>query len=138
MDQLVPPPPSATDQNNLPPLDISMKQGKQNNTLSTKTSTDHLICKTPQESQIGSEVSVKGAPRAVLTPNRILICLGALQFLLGFLMVLFGMYVIAYKASLSHVSFFYTLINVICTCWPNKTVPRLYLRNRSLQRFHFL
>lgn len=107
MDQMVPPPPSATDQSDLPPLDISIKQGKQNNTLSTKTSTDHLICKTPQETPNGSEVSVKGVPRVVLTPNRILISLGALQFLLGFLMVLFGMYVIAYKASLSHVSLTY-------------------------------
>lgn len=105
----VPPPPSETEQKDLPPIDKSLKESpsvakppEHTMTLSTKLSTDQLICKTPQDSTNGSVTALKQAK--ILTPNRIVMGLGVLQFLFGFLMVLFGVYVIAYKASLSHVS----------------------------------
>ncbi|XP_066261561.1 uncharacterized protein [Euwallacea similis] len=106
----IPPPPSETDQKDLPPLETCMKEKEaakpeihhetKNTTLSTKMSTDHLICKSPQESANGSIVSMKH--KIILTPNRILMGLGLLQFVFGFLMVVFGCYVIAYKASLNY------------------------------------
>ncbi|KAH1015892.1 uncharacterized protein LOC109538285 [Dendroctonus ponderosae] len=103
----IPPPPSETDHKDLPPMDksvrdpqIASKGNEHSMTLSTKMSTDQLICKSPQHSANGSVASLK--KRKMLTPNRILMSLGILQFVFGFLMVLFGVYVIAYRASLSY------------------------------------
>lgn len=70
-------------------------------TLSTKRSTDKLICKSPKESPSCSIADKTSA--AIFTSNRVLMVLGVVQFILGFLMVLFGMYVIVYKASLSQI-----------------------------------
>lgn len=110
----IPPPPSETDQKDLPPMDKSVREpqmaskgNEHSMTLSTKMSTDQLICKSPQHSPNGSVVSLK--QRKLLTPNRILMSLGIFQFAFGFLMVLFGVYVIAYRASLSYVSILPTI-----------------------------
>ncbi|KAJ8915142.1 hypothetical protein NQ315_000394 [Exocentrus adspersus] len=72
------------------------------NTFSTKLSTDQLICKTPQESPSNSVKSVKTRKRNRERDNqRIVLFLGMLQFVLGLLMVAFGILVIMHRASLS-------------------------------------
>ncbi|KAF7286462.1 hypothetical protein GWI33_005102 [Rhynchophorus ferrugineus] len=111
VDTILPPPPEKIDekmdQSTLPRAskELSSSSAKMMDnhtmTLSTKMSTDRLICKSPRESPAGSFIDKKG--KQIITPNRVLMVLSILQFILGFLMVLFGMYVIAYKASLSQI-----------------------------------
>lgn len=74
------------------------------NTLSTKLSTDQLICKTPQESPSVSVKSLKTRKRGEGDNQRIILFLGVLQFVLGFLMVAFGILVIVHRATLSQVN----------------------------------
>lgn len=71
-----------------------------NMTISTKLSTDHLICKSPQESPSNSVKSISKQKG----DDNCLLCLGLLQFIFGFLMVVFGGLVIHYDASLSQVN----------------------------------
>ncbi|XP_063917202.1 uncharacterized protein LOC135132914 [Zophobas morio] len=68
------------------------------NTISSKLSTDQLICKSPQESP-GS--SVQSVEKIVVGDDGSLLCLGLLQFIFGFFMVVFGALVIQYDASLA-------------------------------------
>ncbi|XP_060523376.1 uncharacterized protein LOC132700203 isoform X2 [Cylas formicarius] len=70
-----------------------------NMTISTKLSTDRLICKTPHQSLTGSIKSVTSKKKC--NPDQIILFLGTFQFILGFLMMIFGIFVIAHKASLS-------------------------------------
>lgn len=87
-----------------------------NLTLSTKISTDHLICKTPQESPNASVKSLHRpdfARRSVVVVKKkccTTLYLGILQMAFGFLMAGFGIFVIFQQASLSQVS--NKLINV--------------------------
>ncbi|XP_044253415.1 uncharacterized protein LOC123004288 [Tribolium madens] len=68
------------------------------NTVSSKLSTDQLICKSPQE----SNSSVKSLEKIIVGgDDGSLLCLGLLQFIFGFLMVVFGGLVLQYDASLS-------------------------------------
>ncbi|EFA05123.1 uncharacterized protein LOC660485 [Tribolium castaneum] len=67
-------------------------------TISSKLSTDQLICKSPQE----SNSSVKSLEKIIVGgDDGSLLCLGLLQFIFGFLMVVFGGLVLQYDASLS-------------------------------------
>lgn len=73
-------------------------------TLSTKLSTDHLICKTPQDSPNGSVRSLdKFAGEVRRTLRCTVLYLGVMQLVLGFLMVVFGVVVIVQEARLSQV-----------------------------------
>lgn len=96
------------------------KKMENNLTVSTKLSTDQLICKSPRESPNGSVKSVeknnefksvKGGYEVKGSCNRLkkrcssTLCLGTLQVLFGLLMVGFGMMVIFQEASLSQVKF---------------------------------
>lgn len=81
-----------------------------NLTISTKLSTDQLICKTPRESPNASVKSIKQnvikkckQPRKP-NPFLFVLYLGILQIFLGLLMCVFGVLVITYKSSSSHVS----------------------------------
>lgn len=95
------------------------KKMENNLTVSTKLSTDQLICKSPRESPNGSvkslgknnefksvkggyEVKMRGCERLKERCSSTL-CLGTLQVLFGLLMVGFGMMVIFQEASLSQV-----------------------------------
>lgn len=98
------------------PEDANKKMDN-NLTVSTKVSTDQLICKTPRESPNGSVKSMGknneyktikgcyevkkgfGLKERCSAP----LCLGSLQVLFGLLMVGFGMMVIFQEASLSQV-----------------------------------
>ncbi|KAJ8984668.1 hypothetical protein NQ317_015759 [Molorchus minor] len=80
--------------------DKNKNQGNMN-TLSTKLSTDQLICKSPQESPSVSVKSVKTGKCQGMERQRVVLYLGGLQFLLGFMMVAFGILAIMHKASLS-------------------------------------
>jgi hypothetical protein len=71
------------------------------NTISSKLSTDQLICKSPQESP---NSSVKLEKIIIEGDDSSLLCLGLMQFIFGFLMVVFGGMVIHYDSSLSQVS----------------------------------
>uniref|UniRef100_A0A1Y1KY81 Uncharacterized protein n=2 Tax=Photinus pyralis TaxID=7054 RepID=A0A1Y1KY81_PHOPY len=78
-----------------------------NLTISTKLSTDHLICKTPQESP---NVSVKSLPRdgevkKVDGDGDIILYLGVSQIVFGLLMAVFGALVLVHDARLARVSF---------------------------------
>ena len=79
------------------------------NTISSKLSTDQLICKSPQESP-GS--SVQSVEKIVVGDDGSLLCLGLLQFIFGFFMVVFGALVIQYDASLAQVSGFGSAVAV--------------------------
>lgn len=83
-----------------------VKKTDNNLTLSTKLSTDHLICKTPQDSPSGSVRSL-GKQDYVGKKHRTFRCsvlyLGVMQVVLGFLMVVFGVVVIFQEARLSQV-----------------------------------
>lgn len=79
-------------------------------TLSTKLSTDHLICKTPQGSPNASVRSLQRdfQQKKLLVIRKkffSLLGLGVLQMIFGFLMVGFGVFVIFEEASLSQVNF---------------------------------
>ncbi|KAB0793856.1 hypothetical protein PPYR_13476 [Photinus pyralis] len=74
-----------------------------NLTISTKLSTDHLICKTPQESP---NVSVKSLPRdgevkKVDGDGDIILYLGVSQIVFGLLMAVFGALVLVHDARLA-------------------------------------
>lgn len=94
------------------------KKMENNLTVSTKLSTDQLICKSPRESPNGSVKSmeknnefksVKGGYEVKRGCERLkercssTLCLGTLQVLFGLLMVGFGTMVIFQEASLSQV-----------------------------------
>lgn len=91
---------------------IAEAQKPDNNlTLSTKISTDHLICKTPQESPNASVRSLHRpdfARKSVMVVKKkccTTLYLGILQMVFGFLMAGFGIFVIFQQASLSQVSY---------------------------------
>lgn len=78
-----------------------------NLTISTKLSTDQLICKTPKESP---NVSVKSLPRdgevkKVDGGGDIILYLGVSQIVFGLLMAVFGALVLVHDARLARVSF---------------------------------
>lgn len=91
------------------------KKMENNLTVSTKLSTDQLICKSPKESPNGSVKSlekidafkggfgVKGGCKRLKETCSAPLCLGLLQVVFGLLMVGFGMMVIFQEASLSQV-----------------------------------
>lgn len=98
--------------------DAKKKMMENNLTVSTKLSTDQLICKSPRESPNGSVKSmgknneyksVKGGYEVEKGCDRLkqrcsaTLCLGTLQMLFGLLMVGFGMMVIFQEASMSQV-----------------------------------
>lgn len=76
------------------------EKNKNTNTISSKLSTDQLICKSPQESP---ENSVKELEKTIVGDDNSLLCLGLLQFVFGFFMVVFGGLVLHYDASLAQV-----------------------------------
>lgn len=104
-------------QNSVP--DDANKKIDNNLTVSTKLSTDQLICKTPRESPNGSVKSlghknneykgvkgcyeVKKGYAGLKEQCSAPLCLGLLQVLFGLLMVGFGMMVIFQESSLSQV-----------------------------------
>lgn len=97
-----------------------MKEKIDNNlTISTKLSTEQLICKTPQESPSASLKCNKDAlppssssnainikPKINNVPKSSIIYWANLQILFGILMIVAGGFVIYYKASLYQVSDF--------------------------------
>lgn len=84
----------------------SEKSAENNLTISTKLSTDHLICKTPQESPMSSKrdlqyVAQKGGSDK--NCYSVFLYLGVLQMLCGLLMSVFGILVILHDSSLSQI-----------------------------------
>lgn len=82
------------------------KEIKNMDTISTKLSTDQLICKSPQESPNASVKSLKENTKK--PPRKFqfngLLYLGILQIIFGIFMMVFGILVITHQASLSQVS----------------------------------
>lgn len=98
----------------LEPLDKERKP-ENNLTISTKLSTEQLICKSPQESPNVSVKSFKNEEVSDDNNNKVdngdvayssLLYLGTMQILLGLLMATFGVLAIVHNARLAQVIIF--------------------------------
>lgn len=77
-----------------------------NSTVSTKLSTDQLICKSPPSSvsTAGSNNEDKNKSATITDQTPIVLYLGVLQILFGLLMAVFGVLVLIHESNLSQVN----------------------------------